>query len=88
MHMLPQVEKDLQPWACNDDTPEFVDVWRANKRIVYLLSEILRLHHAPEALKIVAKHSSTLQRATEGLAVDGEACTMPQLEVNDHELKC
>lgn len=76
-----QVEKDLQPWACNDDTPEFVDVWRANKRIVYLLSEILRLHHAPEALKIVAKHSSTLQRATEGLAVDGEACTMPQLEL-------
>eukprot|EP00250_Pteridium_aquilinum_P013017 c21079_g1_i1 orf=657-4169(-) len=76
-----QVEKDLQPWVCKDDTPEFVDVWQANQRIVCLLSELLRLHHAPEALKIVAKHTSTLEGATEGLAVDGEACTMPQLEL-------
>ncbi|MCO5608286.1 hypothetical protein L7F22_062492 [Adiantum nelumboides] len=76
-----QVEKDIQPWIANDDAPEFVDVWQANKRIVCLLSELLRLHDAPEALKIIAAHSSTLALATEGLAVDGEACTIPQLEL-------
>lgn len=75
-----QVEKDLQPWAC-EDAQESVGVWQANKRIVCLLSELLRLHHTPEALKIVAAHSSTLALATQGLAVDGEACTMPQLEL-------
>ncbi|KAI5055707.1 hypothetical protein GOP47_0029228 [Adiantum capillus-veneris] len=76
-----QVEKDLQPWVSSDDAPEFVDVWQANKRIVCLLSELLRLHNVPEALDIIAAHSSTLALATEGLAVDGEACTMPQLEL-------
>lgn len=85
--MLPQVERDLQPWVCNEDAPDCADVWQANRRIVCLLSELLRLHHAPEALTVVAKCASTLERATEGLAVDGEACTMPQLEVKGHELK-
>ena len=75
------MERDLQPWVDNADIPEFVDMWRVNKRIVCLLAELLRLHSAPEALIVVAKHSSIVEQATEGLSVDGEACTMPQLEV-------
>jgi GIGANTEA protein len=83
VNVIVKVERDLQPWVDSADVPEFVTMWGVNKRIVCLLTELLRLHSAPEALIVVAKHSSIVEQATEGLSVDGEACTMPQLEVNN-----
>ncbi|KAH7297848.1 hypothetical protein KP509_25G015300 [Ceratopteris richardii] len=76
-----QVKKDLQPWVRAHQGPDSADIWQANKRIVCLLSELLRLHNVPEAIKIIAENDDALARATEGLTVDGEACTIPQLEL-------
>lgn len=35
----------------------------------------------PESLVTLASASDLLLRATDGMLVDGEACTLPQLEV-------
>jgi GIGANTEA len=56
-------------------------MWRVNQRIVKLIVELMRNHDSPEALIILASSSDLLLRATDGMLVDGEACTLPQLEV-------
>ncbi|KAL4195493.1 hypothetical protein AMTRI_Chr05g64950 [Amborella trichopoda] len=75
-----QAERDLQPWIARDDGQGH-EMWRINQRIVHLVAELLRNHDAPEALMILASASDLLLRATDGMLVDGEACTLPQLEL-------
>lgn len=41
----------------------------------------MRNHDSSESLVILASASDLLLRATDGMLVDGEACTLPQLEV-------
>jgi hypothetical protein len=77
---LSQAEKDLQPWIARDDE-QGQKMWRVNQRIVKLIAELMRNHDSPEALVILASASDLLLRATDGMLVDGEACTLPQLEV-------
>ncbi|KAE8714284.1 Protein GIGANTEA [Hibiscus syriacus] len=75
-----QADRELQPWiAKNDDQGQ--KMWRINQRIVKLLVELMRNHNSPESLVIVASASDLLLRATDGMLVDGEACTLPQLEL-------
>lgn len=76
-----QAEKDLLPWIARDDE-QGQKMWRINQRVVKLLVELMRNHASPEALIILARASDLLFRATDGMLVDGEACTLPQLEVN------
>jgi GIGANTEA len=75
-----QAEKDLQPWIARDDE-QGQKMWRVNQRIVKLIAELMRNHDSPEALVILASASDLLLRATDGILIDGEACTLPQLEV-------
>ncbi|ONM29341.1 gigantea2 [Zea mays] len=74
------LEKDLQPWIARDDE-QGQKMWRVNQRIVKLIAELMRNHDSPETLVILASASDLLLRATDGILVDGEACTLPQLEV-------
>ncbi|TVU21497.1 hypothetical protein EJB05_31134 [Eragrostis curvula] len=74
-----QADKDLQPWIARDDE-QGQKMWRVNQRIVKLIAELMRNHDSPEALVILASASDLLLRATDGILVDGEACTLPQLE--------
>ncbi|ONM29372.1 gigantea2 [Zea mays] len=74
-----QAEKDLQPWIARDDE-QGQKMWRVNQRIVKLIAELMRNHDSPETLVILASASDLLLRATDGILVDGEACTLPQLE--------
>lgn len=76
-----QAEKDLQPWIARDDE-QGQRMWRMNHRIVKLIVELMRNHESPEALIILASASDLLLSATDGMLVDGEACTLPQLEVS------
>ncbi|XP_024022247.1 protein GIGANTEA [Morus notabilis] len=73
-----QAERDLQPWIAKDDGQK---IWRINQRIVKLIVELMRNHDSPESLVILASASDLLLRATDGMLVDGEACTLPQLEL-------
>jgi len=75
-----QAEKDLQPWIARDDE-QGQKMWRVNQRIVKLIAELMRNHDSPEALVILASASDLLLRATDGILIDGEACTLPQLEL-------
>ncbi|XP_042396674.1 protein GIGANTEA-like isoform X1 [Zingiber officinale] len=75
-----QAEKDLQSWIARDDE-QGQKMWRINHRIVKLIVELMRNHDTPEALIILASASDLLLRATDGMLVDGEACTLPQLEL-------
>ncbi|XP_058074830.1 protein GIGANTEA-like isoform X2 [Magnolia sinica] len=75
-----QAEKDLQPWIARDDE-QGQKMWKINQRIVKLMVEIMRNHDSPEALIILSSASDLLLRATDGMLVDGEACTLPQLEL-------
>lgn len=75
-----QAEKDLQPWIARDDE-QGQRMWRINQRIVQLIAELMRNHDYPESLVILASASDLLLRATDGMLVDGEACTLPQLEL-------
>ena len=77
-----QAERDLQPWIAKDDGQK---IWRINQRIVKLIVELMRNHDNPESLVILASASDLLLRATDGMLVDGEACTLPQLEVPFYE---
>ena len=70
----------MQPWIARDDE-QGQKMWRVNQRIVKLIAEVMRNHDSPEALVILASASDLLLRATDGMLVDGEACTLPQLEV-------
>ncbi|WOL09176.1 hypothetical protein Cni_G17929 [Canna indica] len=75
-----QAEKDLRSWIARDDE-QGQKMWRINHRIVKLIVELMRNHDSPEALIILASASDLLLRATDGMLVDGEACTLPQLEL-------
>ncbi|XP_074280315.1 protein GIGANTEA isoform X2 [Silene latifolia] len=75
-----QAERDLQPWIAKDDD-QGQKMWMANQRIVKLLVELMRNYETPESLVILASASDLLLRATDGMLVDGEACTLPQLEL-------
>lgn len=57
-------------------------MWKINQRIVKLMVELMRNYDTPESLVILASASDLLLRATDGMLVDGEACTLPQLEVS------
>lgn len=75
-----QADKELQPWIAKDDDLG-QKMWRINQRIVKLIAEVMRNHDTPESLVILASAPDLLLRATDGMLVDGEACTLPQLEV-------
>ncbi|KAJ4967163.1 hypothetical protein NE237_019012 [Protea cynaroides] len=75
-----QAEKELQPWIARDDE-QGQKMWRINQRIVKLIVELMRNHDNPESLVILASASDLLLHATDGMLVDGEACTLPQLEL-------
>ncbi|WOL08142.1 protein GIGANTEA isoform X2 [Canna indica] len=75
-----QAEKDLQPWIARDDE-HGQRMWRINQRIIKLIVELMRNHDSPEALMILAGATNILLRATDGMLIDGEACTLPQLEL-------
>lgn len=75
-----QAERELKPWIAKDDDLG-QKMWRVNQRIVKLIVELMRNHETPESLVILARASDLLLRATDGMLVDGEACTLPQLEV-------
>ncbi|KAL7176120.1 hypothetical protein ACSBR2_029646 [Camellia fascicularis] len=75
-----QAERELQPWIAKDDD-RGQKMWRINQRIVKLIVELMRIHDTPESLVILASASDLLLRATDGMLVDGEACTLPQLEL-------
>ncbi|KAL0313905.1 UNVERIFIED_CONTAM: protein GIGANTEA [Sesamum angustifolium] len=74
-----QAERELKPWIAKDDDLG-QKMWRINQRIVKVIVELMRNHEAPESLVILASASDVLLRATDGMLVDGEACTLPQLE--------
>ncbi|KAF9687050.1 hypothetical protein SADUNF_Sadunf02G0053400 [Salix dunnii] len=75
-----QAERELKPWIAKDDDLG-QKMWRVNQRIVKLIVELMRNHDTPESLVILASSSDLLLRATDGMLVDGEACTLPQLEL-------
>ncbi|XP_010462850.1 PREDICTED: protein GIGANTEA-like [Camelina sativa] len=75
-----QAERELQPWIAKYDE-EGQKMWKINQRIVKVLVELMRNHDRPESLVILASASDLLLRATDGMLVDGEACTLPQLEL-------
>ncbi|WCJ43310.1 Protein GIGANTEA [Euphorbia peplus] len=77
-----QADRELQPWIAKDDD-QGQKMWRINQRIVSLIVELMRNHDRPESLVILASASDLLLRATDGMLVDGEACTLPQLELLD-----
>ena len=70
----------MQPWIAKDDDLG-QKMWRVNQRIVKLIVELMRNHDSAESLVILASASDLLLRATDGMLVDGEACTLPQLEL-------
>lgn len=71
----------MQPWIAKDDDLG-QKMWRINQRIVKLIVELMRNHNTPESLVIMSSALDLLLRATDGMLVDGEACTLPQLEVS------
>ncbi|KAH6782454.1 gigantea protein [Perilla frutescens var. frutescens] len=75
-----QAERELKPWIAKDDDLG-QKMWRVNQRIVKVIVELMRNHEAPESLVILSSASDVLLRATDGMLVDGEACTLPQLEL-------
>lgn len=75
-----QAERELQPWIAKDDDLG-QKMWRINQRIVKVIVELMRNHDTPESLVILFSASDLLLRATDGMLVDGEACTLPQLEL-------
>ncbi|KAL3513963.1 hypothetical protein ACH5RR_026680 [Cinchona calisaya] len=75
-----QAERELQSWIAKDDDLG-QKMWRINQRIVKVIVELMRNHDTPESLVILSSASDLLLRATDGMLVDGEACTLPQLEL-------
>lgn len=75
-----EAERELQPWIAKDDDLG-QKMWRVNQRIVKLIVELMRNHETLESLVILASALDLLLRATDGMLVDGEACTLPQLEL-------
>ncbi|KAI9083316.1 hypothetical protein K1719_034682 [Acacia pycnantha] len=75
-----QAERELQPWIARDDDVR-QRMWGINQRIIKLVAELMRNHDNAESMVIVARASDLLLRATDGMLVDGEACTLPPLEL-------
>ncbi|XP_022850240.1 protein GIGANTEA-like isoform X3 [Olea europaea var. sylvestris] len=75
-----QADREMKPWVTKDDELG-QKMWRINERIVKLIVEVMRNHEALESLVILASASDLLLRATDGLLIDGGACTSPQLEL-------
>ncbi|CAL5384299.1 unnamed protein product [Camellia sinensis] len=75
-----QADRELQSWIAKDNN-QGQKMWRINQRIVKLIVELMRNHDSPESLVILASASDLLLRATDGMLIDGEACTLPQLEL-------
>ncbi|KAL2242304.1 UNVERIFIED_CONTAM: Protein GIGANTEA [Sesamum indicum] len=75
-----QADRELKPWIAKDEDLG-QKMWRINQRIVKVIVELMRNHDALESLVILASASDLLLRATDGMLVDGEACTLPQLEL-------
>ncbi|KAG7016401.1 Protein GIGANTEA, partial [Cucurbita argyrosperma subsp. argyrosperma] len=75
-----QADKEFQPWIAKDDN-QGQKMWRINQRIIKLIVELMRNHDTLESLITLASASDLLLRATDGMLVDGEACTLPQLEL-------
>ncbi|KAA8537955.1 hypothetical protein F0562_027464 [Nyssa sinensis] len=75
-----QAERELQPWIAKDDD-QGQKMWRINQRIVKLIVELMRNHDTPESLVILCSASDLLLCATDGILVDGESCTLRQLEL-------
>ncbi|CAK9150205.1 unnamed protein product [Ilex paraguariensis] len=75
-----QAERELRPWIAKDDDLG-QKMWRINQRVVKLIVELMRNQDNPESLVILASASDLLLRATDGMLVDGQACTLPQLEL-------
>ncbi|KAL7085639.1 hypothetical protein ACP275_14G292400 [Erythranthe tilingii] len=75
-----QADRELKPWITKDDDLG-QKMWKVNQRIVKVIVELMRNHDAPESLVILSSASDLLLRATDGMLVDGEACTLPQLEL-------
>lgn len=75
-----QADRDLHPWIAKDDDLG-QKMWKVNQRIVKLIVELMRSHDTLESLVVLARASDLLLRATDGMLVDGEACTLPQLEL-------
>ncbi|GJV29948.1 protein GIGANTEA isoform X1 [Tanacetum coccineum] len=75
-----QAERELQPWIAKDDGLG-QSMWRINQRIVKLIVELMRKHDTLVSLVILTSALDLLLRATDGMLVDGEACTLPQLEL-------
>ncbi|KAK4348713.1 hypothetical protein RND71_031468 [Anisodus tanguticus] len=75
-----QADKELQPWIAKDDDLG-QKMWRINQRIVKLIAELMRNRNTPESLVILASAPDLLLRATNGMLVDGDACTLLLLEV-------
>ena len=75
-----QAERELRPWIAKE-YDQGQKMWRINQRIVKLIVELMRNHESVESLVIVASASDLLLRATDGMLVDGEDCTLPQLKV-------
>ncbi|KAF6157827.1 hypothetical protein GIB67_003727 [Kingdonia uniflora] len=80
-----QAEKDMQPWIARDDEQGQM-MWIINQRILKLIVELMRNHDNPESWVIIASASDLLLRATDGMLIDGKACTLPQLEVLSQDL--
>ena len=72
----------MQPWIGKDDDGG-EKMWRINQRIVKLIVELMRNHNTPESLVIMGSALDLLLRATDGMLVHGEACSLPQLEVSN-----
>ncbi|KAI9098387.1 hypothetical protein K1719_025012 [Acacia pycnantha] len=75
-----QADRELHPWIAKDDDLG-QKMWRINQKIVKLIVELMRNHERIESLVIVASASDLLLLATNGMLVDGEDCTLPQLEL-------
>ncbi|RXH86752.1 hypothetical protein DVH24_022027 [Malus domestica] len=71
------LSKNLLSLSRTLDDEQGQKMWRINQRIVKLIVELMRIHDSPESLSA----SDLLLRATDGMLVDGEACTLPQLEL-------
>ncbi|KAL8491478.1 hypothetical protein ACS0TY_023192 [Phlomoides rotata] len=75
-----QADRELKPWIAKDDDLG-QKTWRINQRIVKVIIELMRNHGTPESLVVLSSASDLLLRATDGILVDGEPCTLPQLEL-------
>ncbi|KAH6768310.1 gigantea protein [Perilla frutescens var. frutescens] len=75
-----QADGELKPWIVKDDDLG-QKTWIINQRIVKVITELMRNHENSESLINLASASDLLLRATDGILVDGEACTLPQLEL-------